>query len=181
MFWYIICIKIFVNVFFSFKEYALVPEHIETRSLYSPHNPDMEYGKVEMWVDMFAMDGHIPPKPIAITPRKPDKYQLRVIVRNVEDVSLSDYNPVTGEQTSDIYVRGFVANDQLCPPQKTDVHYRSLDGEGNFNWRFVFNLEYLPTEEVIVFYQKTGMLSTRLKTVKEKPICKLLKLYNSDV
>ena len=76
------------NVFFSFKEYALVPEHIETRSLYSPHNPDMEYGKVEMWVDMFAMDGHIPPKPIAITPRKPDKYQLRVIVRNVEDTDL---------------------------------------------------------------------------------------------
>ncbi len=32
--------------------------------------------------------------------------------------------------------------------QKTDVHYRSMDGEGNFNWRFVFPFEYLPAEQV---------------------------------
>lgn len=32
--------------------------------------------------------------------------------------------------------------------QKTDVHYRSLDGDGNFNWRFVFGFDYLPTEQL---------------------------------
>ena len=32
--------------------------------------------------------------------------------------------------------------------QSTDIHYRSLDGEGNFNWRFVFRFDYLPQEKV---------------------------------
>lgn len=30
--------------------------------------------------------------------------------------------------------------------QETDVHFNSLTGEGNFNWRFVFRFDYLPTE-----------------------------------
>lgn len=34
--------------------------------------------------------------------------------------------------------------------QCTDVHYRSLTGEGNFNWRFVFNFDYLSCEKKIV-------------------------------
>ena len=34
--------------------------------------------------------------------------------------------------------------------QKTDVHYWSMDGDGNFNWRFVFPFEYIPSEQVMV-------------------------------
>lgn len=30
--------------------------------------------------------------------------------------------------------------------QETDVHFNSLTGEGNFNWRFLFRFDYLPTE-----------------------------------
>lgn len=30
--------------------------------------------------------------------------------------------------------------------QETDVHFNSLTGEGNFNWRFIFRFDYLPTE-----------------------------------
>lgn len=33
--------------------------------------------------------------------------------------------------------------------QETDVHYNSLTGEGNFNWRFVFPFNYLPAEKVL--------------------------------
>ena len=33
--------------------------------------------------------------------------------------------------------------------QQTDVHYRSLTGEGNFNWRFVFPFDYLVAEEKV--------------------------------
>lgn len=40
--------------------------------------------------------------------------------------------------------------------QRTDVHYRSLAGEGNFNWRFVFGMEYLPMEQVCVLTKKVG-------------------------
>ena len=38
--------------------------------------------------------------------------------------------------------------------QKTDVHYRSLDGDGNFNWRFIFNFDYLPAEELCLVSKK---------------------------
>ena len=40
--------------------------------------------------------------------------------------------------------------------QKTDVHYRSMDGEGNFNWRFVYPFEYIPAEQVMVIKKKVG-------------------------
>ncbi|KAK9882265.1 hypothetical protein WA026_020371 [Henosepilachna vigintioctopunctata] len=40
--------------------------------------------------------------------------------------------------------------------QSTDVHYRSLTGEGNFNWRFIFPMEYLPNEDKIVTYPDGG-------------------------
>lgn len=33
--------------------------------------------------------------------------------------------------------------------QETDVHFNSLTGEGNFNWRFVFRFDYLPTEVLL--------------------------------
>jgi len=36
--------------------------------------------------------------------------------------------------------------------QKTDVHYRSLNGEGNFNWRLLFPFKYIPAEEQIVIF-----------------------------
>lgn len=151
----------------------MVPEHIETRSLYNPHNPDMEYGKIEMWIDMFPKTGQIP-KPVDISLRKPLKYQLRIVLNNVEDVTLDDVNPVTGERTSDIYVKGFLCNENLCTPQKTDIHYRSFSGTGNFNWRFVFDFEYLPSEEVIIFHQKTNLFSSRIEPIKEKAICEII-------
>lgn len=40
--------------------------------------------------------------------------------------------------------------------QKTDVHYRSLDGDGNFNWRFVFQFDYLPAEQLCVVSRKVS-------------------------
>lgn len=40
--------------------------------------------------------------------------------------------------------------------QKTDVHYRSLDGDGNFNWRFVFDFDYLPAEQLCVVSKKVS-------------------------
>lgn len=38
--------------------------------------------------------------------------------------------------------------------QKTDVHYRSLGGEGNFNYRFLFPFHYLPAEQLCVVDKK---------------------------
>ena len=41
--------------------------------------------------------------------------------------------------------------------QKIDVHYRSMDGDSNFNWRFVFPFEYIPSEQVMVVSKKVWL------------------------
>ncbi|CAB4005702.1 otoferlin-like isoform X4 [Paramuricea clavata] len=56
------------------KGHHLVPEHVETRSLYCPDKPGVEQGQVEMWVDMFPRDMQSPGAPVDITPRKPTRY-----------------------------------------------------------------------------------------------------------
>ncbi|VVC37902.1 C2 domain,Ferlin, C-terminal domain, partial [Cinara cedri] len=38
--------------------------------------------------------------------------------------------------------------------QSTDIHYRSLNGEGMFNWRFKFPFSYNKTENIIVHNEK---------------------------
>lgn len=43
--------------------------------------------------------------------------------------------------------------------QSTDIHYRSLTGEGNFNWRFLFPFDYLVAEEKIVISKKESLFS----------------------
>ncbi|RWS11387.1 otoferlin-like protein [Dinothrombium tinctorium] len=156
--------------------YKLAEEHIETRSLYDPANPGMCQGKLEMWVDLFPMDRPIPP-PINITPRKPKKYELRVIIWNTSDVILDDDNMITGEKMSDIFVKGWLADTNSS--QSTDVHYRSLTGEGNFNWRFIFPFEYLPAEDRIVVTRKGSLFSVDTTEIKLPPNL-TLQIWDAD-
>ncbi|KAL2311243.1 hypothetical protein Nmel_002936 [Mimus melanotis] len=51
--------------------------------------------------------------------------------------------------------------------QKTDVHYRSMGGEGNFNWRFIFPFDYLPAEQMC-HVAKKGKLEMTLEIVAEQ-------------
>ncbi|KAM6915644.1 otoferlin isoform 5-T5 [Xenentodon cancila] len=136
----------------------LVPEHVETRPLLNPDKPGIEQGRIEMWVDMFPMDMSAPGPAIDISPRKPKSFELRVIIWNTDDVILEDDAFMTGEKMSDIYVRGWLKGQQE-DKQDTDVHYHSLTGEGNFNWRFVFPFDYLMAEEKIVISKKESMFS----------------------
>ncbi|MEQ2250937.1 hypothetical protein ILYODFUR_006002, partial [Ilyodon furcidens] len=136
----------------------LVPEHVETRPLLNLDKPGIEQGRIEMWVDMFPMDMPAPGPAIDISPRKPKSFELRVIIWNTDDVILEDDAFLTGEKMSDIYVRGWLKGQQE-DKQDTDVHYHSLTGEGNFNWRFVFPFDYLMAEEKIVISKKESMFS----------------------
>lgn len=58
-----------------------------------------------MWVDIFPKDTNIP-APIDISPRQPEKYVLRIVVWNTSDVLLDETSVATGEDMSDIYVKG---------------------------------------------------------------------------
>nr|XP_013816978.1 PREDICTED: fer-1-like protein 4 [Apteryx mantelli mantelli] len=157
--------------------YKLVPEHVEVRSLYNPENPGLVQGSLHMWIDMFPNDVPAPP-PVNIKPRLPISYELRVIIWNTDDVILDDINPITGEPSSDIYVKSWIKGLDH-DKQETDVHFNSLTGEGNFNWRFVFRFNYLPTEKEITYKKKDSIFSVEESEFRE-PAVLVLQVWDYD-
>jgi len=62
--------------------------------------------------------------------------------------------------------------------QNTDVHYRSVNGEGLFNWRLKFPFRYDKTENVVVRKKRTVFA---LDYEDEKYLPKLyLELWDND-
>uniref|UniRef100_A0A7N8XAR2 Otoferlin n=1 Tax=Mastacembelus armatus TaxID=205130 RepID=A0A7N8XAR2_9TELE len=137
----------------------LVPEHVETRPLLHPDKPGIEQGRIEMWVDMFPKDMTAPGPALDISPRKPKKFELRVIIWNTDEVVLEDDDIFTGEKSSDIFLFVLWLKGQQEDKQDTDVHYHSITGEGNFNWRFIYPFDYLMAEEKIVISKKESMFA----------------------
>ncbi|XP_051044235.1 fer-1-like protein 4 [Phodopus roborovskii] len=155
----------------------LVPEHVETRPLYHPRSPGLLQGTLHMWVDIFPSDVPAPP-PVDIKPRQPISYELRVVIWNTEDVVLDDVNPLTGEMSSDIYVKSWVKGLEH-DKQETDVHFNSLTGEGNFNWRFVFRFDYLPTEREVSVRRKPGPFALEEAEFRQ-PAVLVLQVWDYD-
>ena len=65
-------------------------------------------------------------------------------------------------------------------PQKSEVHYRCVGGEGNFNWRFVFPFEYLPQEKLLVVKKKEHFFSLDT-TERRVPPRLTVQLWDSEL
>ena len=64
--------------------------------------------------------------------------------------------------------------------QSTDVHYRSLTGEGNFNWRFIFRFEYSASDQKIVINRKESIFSLN-ETESKIPPKLYLQVWDADL
>ncbi|KAL5474945.1 hypothetical protein EMCRGX_G026978 [Ephydatia muelleri] len=158
--------------------WSLVPEHIEKRTLYNPSQPGISQGMLHMWVDIFPQNAGLIPPPVNISVRKSEKFYLRVVVWNTYDVELDETSVVTGEDMSDIYVKGWMQGQDKT--QKTDVHYRSMNGEGNFNWRFIFDFDYICSECMMVIKRKEHFYSLD-KTESFVPPRLTLQVWDNDL
>eukprot|EP00002_Diphylleia_rotans_P017881 TRINITY_DN346_c0_g1_i6.p1 TRINITY_DN346_c0_g1~~TRINITY_DN346_c0_g1_i6.p1 ORF type:complete len:885 (-),score=181.91 TRINITY_DN346_c0_g1_i6:446-3100(-) len=110
----------------EWKQMKMKPR--EFRTLWSPDSSSPQ-GKVEMWLEILTLEEarQTPPTPISAPAAEP--YELRVIIWNTEKVSLG------GKDQRDIFVTATIGG---APKQRTDIHWRSADGTGNFNWRMIF-------------------------------------------
>ncbi|XP_030019882.1 otoferlin isoform X2 [Manduca sexta] len=117
--------------------YHLVPEHVETRSLFNPERSAVEQGKIQLWVDIYPLNATYIPPPVDVTPQKAEDYELRVVVWNLKGLKVKE---CCGKGFANIYVKAWIGNVEQV--QYTDVHYRSEFGEAAFNWRMIFNFQY---------------------------------------
>ena len=50
------------------------------------------------------------------------------------------------------------------------MHYRSMDGSGMFNWRFIFPFKFHKAEEKIVTFKRATLFAADLTEEKHKPL-----------
>ncbi|XP_017954999.1 fer-1-like protein 6 [Drosophila navojoa] len=155
--------------------YKLVPEHVETRSLYTDDSPGVLQGKIQMWLELYETSMFLP-TPVDITPVAPYDYEVRVVVKSLRDIQFGDKN-IFGKLMSDIYVIGWCQDSGKY--QSTDIHYRSFAGEAAFNWRMIFQMKYSPNEDMMVIRRKGGLQGEEIE-IKKPPLI-YFQVWDKDV
>ena len=150
---------------------------METRTLGNPLLHGADQGKVRMWVDILPKTGPLR-TPVDISPRKPDDMELRVIVLDCKDVILED-KAITGQRMTDMFVRCYMRGLE-DKKRDTDVHYRSLNGEGMFNWRMIFPFQFLRGEDVVVVEKRSSIFHLDKETRKLPPTL-VVQVWDNDI
>ena len=148
-------------------EFNLVKEHIETRTLYKLINEKMiETGKIHLWVDVFPIENYLTktslPSPIDIHHRKPVSLELRCIVWSLM-VFGNNSNKMINE-TKNIFIKSWIQGYEN-QTQKTDTHFHCRN-KANFNYRFVFEFNYLWQEKCLLSDYKSSQTQLTKTTPK---------------
>jgi hypothetical protein len=128
--------------FQEFMTKNLVP--IEYRPLWSAED-QLNKGSIEIWIEILDSTVAAEVKKSQLVQPPPTELEIRVIVWTVRDMSLRlcvDEKTLEERENVDISVRGSIECKGYQGPsalkdQETDIH-RHSDGDGEFNWRFVF-------------------------------------------
>ena len=115
--------------FFNETWKSIVDKPIEIRKLLIKSCKHSQ-GSIRLWVEIHPSN-NIPP-PWDLSPKPPEKLEMRLIIWKCEDVPNQDI-----EGVSDLYV---VANLNDTGKKETDTHYRAQSGKASWNWRMKFNL-----------------------------------------
>jgi hypothetical protein len=156
--------------------------YTERRTLFN--DSGAQAGSVELWVDLFDLD-QVAPHPLAvvkaidITPPPTLELEVRATIWATRDVELVDVGQV--EDTVDIYVRGHM-DGMRHNIQQTDVHYRSTDGSGSFNWLMSFPMRFEPRHDKVYPIPKESAFSIFRKEPKlMDPVLQLEVLDNETL
>ncbi|XP_013885844.1 fer-1-like protein 6, partial [Austrofundulus limnaeus] len=157
----------------------LVPEHIETRTLYTKARPGMD--QVLLYLSF----------------NETSKYKIYICRLLTFEVNLVEGIGDTEKQQNWVFISQFYRYQAKfwCADvhlqyilwlkgleddrQETDVHYNSLTGEGNFNWRFVFPFSYMPAEKVVVVKKRDHIFSLD-KTEQKLPAILILQVWDFE-
>ena len=115
---------------------------IEQRTLWSDESAKSR-GKLRMWMEM-VRPSEIDKYPLEnIKPAAKEEYELRIIVWECKNCPIMD----DFTDMNDLYIscklRGYTDKDIQ---QETDLHFRSQNGCGSFNWRMKFPIK-LPIDK----------------------------------
>ena len=110
---------------------------LELRQLFNQYAVGPQ-GIIELWVDILSQREAKMFKPIDISlpPVKP--FVIRMIIWNAKELACNDMNNM-----NDLYISGIFNDEKIC----TDIHWRSSNRRGNFNYRLIWNIE-LPIKKL---------------------------------